>query len=158
MDSRVQAQAKTIESRPPFEVIALVLQGGGALGAYQAGVYEALAERGIEPNWIAGMSIGAINAAIIAGNPPQERINRLREFWQGVTSNGWHPYLGTETFGVAGGDIWRNFVNQTSAGLALASGATGFFKARPVAPWFQPGGTLAATSFYDTIDLKHTLD
>lgn len=160
MDSRVQAQAQPqpIESRPPFEVIALVLQGGGALGAYQAGVYEALAERGIEPNWIAGMSIGAINAAIIAGNPPQERINRLREFWQGVTSNGWHPYLGTETFGVAGGDIWRNFVNQTSAGLALASGATGFFKARPVAPWFQPGGTLAATSFYDTSDLKHALE
>ena len=158
MDNRVKPHAKTMEAHPPFEVIALVLQGGGALGAYQAGVYEALAERGIEPNWIAGMSIGAIDAAIIAGNPPQDRIDRLREFWKGVTSNGWQPYLGNENFGLAGGDIWRNFINQTSAGLALASGAAGFFKARPVTPWFQAGGTLAATSFYDTSDLKHALE
>lgn len=56
-------------SRPPFECIALVLQGGGALGAYQAGVYEALAEAGLHPDWVAGISIGAINASIIAGNP-----------------------------------------------------------------------------------------
>jgi NTE family protein len=65
----------------PFECVALVLQGGGALGAYQAGVYEALAEAGIHPDWIAGISIGAINAAIIAGNPPNSRVDRLREFW-----------------------------------------------------------------------------
>src|SRR6266446_3797559 len=64
----------------PFERVALVLQGGGALGAYQAGVYEALAESLIEPNWIAGISIGGINAAIIAGNPPNTRVDRLREF------------------------------------------------------------------------------
>jgi len=64
----------------PFERVALVLQGGGALGAYQAGVYEALAESGIEPDWIAGISIGGINAAIIAGNPPNTRLDRLRDF------------------------------------------------------------------------------
>jgi NTE family protein len=70
----------------------LVLQGGGALGAYQAGVYEALSEAGIYPNWIAGISIGAINAAIIAGNAPNDRVDRLREFWTQVTSDG--PWLG----------------------------------------------------------------
>src|ERR1700716_1125049 len=66
--------------RPPFDCIALLLQGGGALGAYQAGVYEALAEAGIHPDWVAGISIGAINAALIAGNPPERRVERLREF------------------------------------------------------------------------------
>jgi len=66
--------------RPPFECVALTLQGGGALGAYQAGVYQALDEAGIRPDWVAGISIGAINAAIIAGNPPESRIARLREF------------------------------------------------------------------------------
>src|SRR3984893_11343763 len=63
--------------RPPFEQIALLLQGGGALGAYQAGVYEALSEAGVHPDWVAGISIGAINAALIAGNPPEARVDRL---------------------------------------------------------------------------------
>src|SRR6478752_588059 len=71
--------------RPPFECVALVLQGGGALGAYQGGVYQALAEADIEPDWVAGISIGAINAALIAGNPPEKRVERLREFWETVT-------------------------------------------------------------------------
>ena len=75
----------------PFDCIALVLQGGGALGAYQAGVYEALAEADIQPNWVAGVSIGAINAAIIAGNPPNERIEKLRKFWRQVTAIGSGP-------------------------------------------------------------------
>lgn len=70
-----------------FDCIALLLQGGGALGAYQGGVYEALAEADIHPDWIAGISIGAINAAIIAGNPPASRVDRLREFWTQVTSD-----------------------------------------------------------------------
>jgi NTE family protein len=78
MDAQVQSRMTTGTNHLPFEVVALVLQGGGALGAYQAGVYEALSEAGIHPNWIAGMSIGAINAAIIAGNPPDSRVERLR--------------------------------------------------------------------------------
>jgi len=69
-----------VEGRPPFECTALLLQGGGALGAYQAGVYEALAEAGIHPDWVAGISIGAINSALIAGNPPERRVEKLREF------------------------------------------------------------------------------
>src|SRR5579871_5958223 len=73
------------KDRPPFECIALVLQGGGALGAYQAGVYEALALANLHPDWIAGISIGAINAAIIVGNPPEARVDKLREFWRLVT-------------------------------------------------------------------------
>jgi len=65
--------------------IALVLQGGGALGAYQAGVYQALHEAGLEPDWVAGVSIGGINAALIAGNHPEKRVARLREFWELIT-------------------------------------------------------------------------
>ncbi|MBV9970521.1 MAG: patatin-like phospholipase family protein, partial [Xanthobacteraceae bacterium] len=74
-------------NRPPFECVALLLQGGGALGAYQAGVYEALAEADLHPDWVAGISIGAINSAIIAGNPPTERVARLRAFWEAITAN-----------------------------------------------------------------------
>ena len=85
MDAQVQRRAVQAAQHLPFEVVALVLQGGGALGAYQAGVYEALNDAGIYPNWIAGMSIGAINAAIIAGNAPNDRVDRLREFWTQVT-------------------------------------------------------------------------
>jgi len=68
------------------ERIVLVLQGGGALGAYQAGAYEALAEAGQAPDWVAGISIGAVNAAIIAGNAPEHRVARLRTFWERVSS------------------------------------------------------------------------
>lgn len=157
MDTQVQPHASTTASRPPFEVISLVLQGGGALGAYQAGVYEALYERGIEPDWIAGVSIGAINAAIIAGNAPNERIDRLRAFWNLVTSDGWQQFGGAP-FGHSGGDLWRNFLNQMSAGVALTQGAKGFFTARPFGPWFAPAGTVAATSFYDTGALKGSLE
>jgi NTE family protein len=151
MNFQVRPHLTTAERRLPFECVALVLQGGGALGAYQGGVYEALAEANIHPDWIAGISIGAINAAIIAGNPPGARVDRLREFWMQTTSGApWSwPALGDDT---------RNFLNQMSANFALACGATGFFSARPVTPWMQPGGTLEATSFYDTNALKHTLE
>jgi NTE family protein len=97
----IQAPSTAVETmqqpRLPFEQVALVLQGGGALGAYQAGVYEALAEAGIEPDWIAGVSIGAVNAAIIAGNPPNARVERLREFWTQVTTDRtWRRHKPTE--------------------------------------------------------------
>ena len=139
----------------PFERIALVLQGGGALGAYQAGVYEALAEARVEPDWIAGISIGGINGAIIAGNPPDTRVERLREFWTQVTSESPWDWFGWEA---ANGDGARNLLNHASANLALTRGAKGFFAARPVSPWLQPSGRLEATSFYDTRELKRTLE
>ena len=159
MDVQVQSRVvQAAQQHLPFEVVALVLQGGGALGAYQAGVYEALSEAGIYPNWIAGMSIGAINAAIIAGNAPDNRVDRLRDFWNQVTSDGPWPSAGNACLGFAYGDAMRQLLNQMSAGFAMASGARGFFKARPVPPWFQPAGTIDATSVYDTSELKRTLE
>src|SRR3984893_12409442 len=82
-----RSKTSRARARPPFECIALLLQGGGALGSYQAGVYEALAEANVHPDWIAGISIGAINAALIAGNAPGERVAKLRRFWEEVTAN-----------------------------------------------------------------------
>jgi NTE family protein len=154
MDAQVKSRVVQTAQNLPFEVVALVLQGGGALGAYQAGVYEALSEAGIEPNWIAGISIGAINAAIIAGNASNDRVDRLRQFWTQVTSDG----PGNACLDFARGDAMRQLLNQMSAGYAVASGARGFFKPRPVPPLFQPGGTIDATSFYDTRELKRTLE
>jgi NTE family protein len=158
MNVQVQPQVAVEHHRLPFECVALVLQGGGALGAYQAGVYEALAEAAIHPDWIAGVSVGAVNGAIIAGNPPNSRIDRLREFWTQVTAGGLWPGLGDLCAGLARGDTARNIFNQMSAGLAMAVGAQAFFTARPVAPWLHPAGTIEATSFYDTRDLKRTLE
>jgi NTE family protein len=158
MNVQFRSRFAVAERRLPFECVALVLQGGGALGAYQGGVYEALAEANIHPDWIAGISIGAINGAIIAGNAPNDRVDRLREFWTQVTSIApWH--WPSEPFqDLARSDDTRNVLNQMSAGLAVACGAAGFFFARPLMPWLQPGGALAATSFYDTNSLKHTLE
>src|SRR5215471_6060333 len=87
LDTRKATQGKVspARNRPPFECIALLLQGGGALGAYQAGVYEALAEIDLHPDWTAGVSIGSVNAAIIAGNAPEQRVDKLRQFWRRIT-------------------------------------------------------------------------
>jgi len=158
MDAQVQSRVVQSAQNLPFEVVALVLQGGGALGAYQAGVCEALNEAGVEPNWIAGVSIGAINAAIIAGNPPDTRIDRLREFWTQVTADGPWSGAGNTCIGLARGDAMRQLLNQMSASFAVVSGARGFFKTRPVPPLLQPAGTMDATSFYDTRELRCTLE
>ena len=158
MNFQLRPHLMTAERRLPFECVTLLLQGGGALGAYQGGVYEALAEADIHPDWVAGISIGAINAAIIAGNPPNSRVDRLREFWTHVTSSAPWDWLDGAFGELARGDNARNLLNQMSANLAAACGATGFFAARAVMPWLQPGGTLGATSFYDTGDLKRTLE
>jgi NTE family protein len=148
----------TLNRRLPFERVALLLQGGGALGAYQGGVYEALAEANIHPDWIAGISIGAINGAIIAGNPPHSRVDRLREFWNQVTTSAPWDWSGNPFADWMRSDHTRNLLNQMSAGLAAAFGSAGFFTARTFAPWLQPGGSLAATSFYDTNSLRGTLE
>jgi NTE family protein len=158
MNFQLRPRLTTARRQLPFECVALLLQGGGALGAYQGGVYEALAEADVHPNWIAGISIGAINAAIIAGNPPNSRVDRLREFWTQVTSNGPWDWPANPLVDLARTDHTRNLLNQMSANLAAAFGAAGFFSARPMMPWLQPGGTLAATSFYDTKSLKDTLE
>jgi NTE family protein len=142
--------------RPPFECIALLLQGGGALGAYQAGVYEALTEADLHPDWIAGISIGAINGALIAGNAPEERVDKLRAFWERVTAKPCSDW--SERLFPAKGDAVRQWRNQMSANLALVSGASGFFTSRFPAPWLHAPGTMEATSAYDTSPLRATLE
>ena len=129
----------------------LVLQGGGALGAYQAGVFESLGKAWREPTWLAGISIGAINAALIAGNPVQSRVARLREFWELVSSSSAVPAFATRANP-------RETLNDASAAQVMLFGVPGFFSSRvPPAP-FQPRGTPAAISFYDTSPLKQTLE
>jgi len=151
---------KTLEVRErlPFECVALLLQGGGALGAYQAGVYEALAEARLHPDWVAGISIGAINAALIAGNPPEGRVEKLRAFWEEVTGNPLVSLDGGLASLFARGDAAREALNQVSAVTALTQGAPGFFTPRIPAPWLNPPGTMDATSYYDTAPLKATLE
>ena len=130
--------------------IALVLQGGGALGAYQAGVYEALAERGYQPHWITGISIGAINGAIIAGNPPERRVERLRAFWDLITE-------GIAAKPLLDGDFARGIFNEWSALASITSGVEGFYSPRLPPAWLQPWGTEGALSFYDASPLRATL-
>jgi len=155
MNIQAKSSAAVASRQLPFEVVALVLQGGGALGAYQAGVFEALAEAGIQPNWIAGVSVGAINAAIIAGNPQKSSVDRLREFWTSIT---WDASRHWCDFGFPTGDSARKVLNRLSANVALTCGANGFFAARPSSPWLQPAGAIEATSFYDTSQLRATLE
>lgn len=159
----VNKKSHRIESRPPFECIALLLQGGGALGAYQAGVYQALAEAGLHPDWTAGISIGAINAAIIAGNAPEARVDKLRQFWRLVTepvakAAAWFGPADSLGLEIAKGDAARQFANQVSAAGALVGGVAGFFAPRMPNPWLWPAGSLEATSYYDTTRLKTTLE
>ena len=132
------------------ETTVLVLQGGGALGAYQAGAYEALAIAGHRPNWVAGISIGAVNSAIIAGNPPEKRVERLREFWERVSSR-------LLAWPLAYDDNSRRIFNETSATLSAVGGVPGFFEPRVPPAVFQPQGTPEAISVYDTSPLKETL-
>ncbi len=129
----------------------LVLQGGGALGSYQAGVFEALAGAGLEPHWLAGISIGAVNAALIAGNPPERRIERLREFWRMASAG---PQL---DFGLPFAPL-RSAQSQINAAAALLFGVSGMFTPRFPPPALQPQGTLDALSYYDTSPLKQTLE
>jgi len=157
--ARQRMKAHHLRRQPSFECVALLLQGGGALGAYQAGVYEALAEAGIQPNWVAGISIGAINSALIVGNPPNKRVERLHAFWDKVTANV-ASGLAHERFlnEFAKGDWSKSFLSQMSAGIALSRGAPGFFSPRVLSPFAYPTGAVEATSFYDTRTLKSTLE
>jgi NTE family protein len=143
-----------------YPIIALVLQGGGALGSYQAGVYQGLAEAGIHPNWVAGISIGALNAAVIAGNPPEHRIQRLRAFWEFICRQPWWPptlpVLPPESFALP--DAWRFVVDSVEATRAMLEGQNGFFVPRPWYAHALPSHTPNTASFYDTRPLRATLE
>jgi NTE family protein len=147
MDISTSAPATTPAKAQPV----LVLQGGGALGSYQAGAYQALSHFDFEPEWIAGISIGAINAAIIAGNPREKRVARLKEFWELVSPPApWSP--------VAPGDRGRAYFNEASAAMIATFGAPGFFTPRfPPAPLW-PQGSPQSLSYYDTTPLRATLE
>jgi NTE family protein len=159
MDQRVSERRKPAAAKKPsideiaaaYDRVALVLQGGGALGAYQVGVYEALSEAGCEPNWVSGVSIGAINAAIIAGNPRERRVERLTEFWELISGRKvWHY--------TPEGDYFRELRNQASAWMTLTMGQPGFFKPQSTSPWMQLPGAKGATSYYDSSELRVTLE
>lgn len=141
---RKLGKTPTRSQRRPVEQRILVLQGGGALGAYQGGVYEALGNKELLPHWIAGISIGAINAALIAGNPPKQRVPRLREFWETVTA----AY--SSLFPLVPGVQMRTAFNGAIATMDTIFGLPGFFTPR------VPG--LKAISLYDTAPLKATLE
>lgn len=134
----------------PTEKTVLVFQGGGALGAYQAGAYEALHAAGIRPDWLAGISIGSINSAIIAGSPVDQRVDNLRTFWHRVSSALPGHFLGN-------GDAMRKWFNESSAFLGSLTGVPGFFTPRAFSPWKIPGDPMAAISLYDTAPLEETL-
>jgi NTE family protein len=140
---------ESLPMRPPSydKKIGLVLQGGGALGSYQAGVYEALASSEYLPDWVAGISIGAINAAIIAGNTPENRLKSLRSFWEGITAHTslWPSALDESLA------VWQQ---KASALTALILGRPGFFAPRKPWDWFSPDKLV---SYYDTSALQATL-
>jgi len=132
------------------EKCVLVLQGGGALGAYQGGAYCALSNAGQMPEWVAGISIGAINGAIIAGNVPERRAAQLRRFWELVSSRLLaHP--------LADDDATRRFFAETSASIVASTGVPGFFEPRIPPAVLMPPGSLQAISMYDTAPLRATL-
>jgi NTE family protein len=162
-NSEIAGQAAHAQRRidlPPYETVALTLQGGGALGAYQAGVYQGLHEAGIHPNWIAGISIGALNTAIIAGNAPEHRVTRLLEFWETICQ----PAFGLPIPAVVeralfdSADAVRNAFTTMQAFGALVEGQKGFFVPRFPPPSPLASGSPQTASFYDTTPLKATLE
>jgi NTE family protein len=130
--------------------VALVLQGGGALGAYQAGVYQAMHEARLEPDWVSGVSIGAINSAIIAGNPPNRRLRQLSAFWEQITDRKIWPFT-------PDGDVFRKARNATSCWVTMMQGQPGFFAPRFPNPWLSLPGAQNAISYYDNLPLRDTL-
>jgi NTE family protein len=144
-----------------YETIALVLQGGGALGSYQAGVYEGLHRAGIRCNWIAGISIGAVNAALIAGNPPADRLDKLKTFWEMVcqpNTVGYAEALSGMLRFAPPNPLWRELASFFSAMMTTLQGQRGFFKPRLLPPWASRHGYPEAASIYDVSDLRATLE
>src|SRR6202012_4948886 len=145
---------------PQYQTIALMLQGGGALGAYQAGVFQGLYEAGIEPNWLAGLSIGALNTAISAGNPPEKRVERLLQFWEKFCQPAFGPPLPAfvEHALFNSSEAIRKAFTATQAVGAIVEGQKGFFVPRFPPPLPTVSGPPQLASYYDTTPLKATLE
>ncbi|OAN63821.1 patatin-like phospholipase family protein [Sphingomonas sp. TDK1] len=150
-ESRPHRRRHAGPGMPLPDTVALVLQGGGALGSFQAGVIEELATAGIDVDWVAGISIGAVNAALFAGNPPEKRLGAIRAFWAQVTS-------ALPEFLLPMNDQAREISHEWAAGAVMLGGVPGFFRPRPIPPAFAVPGTPGALSFYDTSPLRETLD
>jgi NTE family protein len=147
-DITTAAEPLGVSLRRRLGQIVLVLQGGGALGAYQVGVYQALHEAGIEPDWVVGTSIGAINASLIAGNPIERRMERLREFWAGVEHSGWQDSLGA----------WPGIGSMMANWMTMTGGLKGFFEPNPLAFIGQQTSLGSeAAGYYRTTPLRDTL-
>ncbi len=150
MSFKVAADSNTGWRPERCDRVSLVLQGGGALGAYQAGVYQALDEAGIRPDWVSGVSIGAINSAIIAGNRPENRVERLQAFWDRITNR-------KITYFTPDGDYFRQMRNALSSLFTLTLGQPGFFMPQKQSPWLSMPGSRMALSYYDTEPLRESL-
>jgi len=155
LEHAVQAAERVL----PFERVVLVLQGGGALGAYQGGVYQAIAEANIPVTWVCGTSIGGINGALLAGNRPERRVERLREFWEAVTEPPirlpnipWFSELPWND-----NDHTRYWTNRMSAFSTMFHGAPNFFTPRPFPPISSAAEHPDQVSYYDTTPLRATL-
>lgn len=134
----------------PAEHKVLVVQGGGALGAYQAGAYAQLSQASHEPAWVAGISIGSINAALICGNPPERRVERLRQFWERVSSSlTLQPWFQ--------GAWLRTVYNEMAAEAVVLAGVPGFFRPKLAVPSFMGSRQAPGASYYDTSPLRATL-
>jgi len=165
------ARTRSTAPHAAYGGVVLVLQGGGALGSYQAGVVQGLSEAGIEPGWVAGISIGALNAAVIAGNPPARRIEQLEAFWSHICRHPWLPASPHANLAPDAVDRMppgvRRWLSQIDAARALLEGQQGFFVPRAGSPATErPTETdaktiaeaAAAASYYDTSPLRSTLE
>lgn len=141
-------------AKQTYERIACVFQGGGALGAYQVGAFQAIHEKGYHPNFLAGVSIGSINSAIIAGNPRDKQLEKLNQFWDTIAPKIWSDvFYNQET-----PNYLHHMHNQMGAMHALMYGLDGFFKPRALPPTPMSKDTPDKLSYYDTSCLKTTLE
>ena len=152
-------EEKRVRRSLPFDGVPLVFQGGGALGAYQAGVFQAIDEANIEVSWVCGTSIGAINGALIVGNPPESQVEKLREFWEaitkpqiGFTNIPWLPGLSLSESRQT--RYWANKINILAT---MMQGTPGLFSARPFPPINSPAASPSLVSYYDISPLKTML-
>jgi NTE family protein len=140
-----------MKKRRNYDHEILLLQGGGALGAYQCGVYEGLAEVGVTPNWLVGISIGAVKSALLAGNPPKRRVERLRTFWERASAfSTFEPPAWLEPM--------RPMLGKLNFATVASWGIPGFFKPRALPPDLATSGSPEALSYYDTAPLRTTLE
>lgn len=158
--SKINESMTLHEMSKNYEEIILVLQGGGALGSYQAGVFEGLSEVGVNPNWIAGISIGALNTAIIAGNKPENRVKALRSFWETICKTNMSPFNLSflNPFINDLNNHARRMISGIEASRAMIEGQNGFFKPRfPLPIPFLNKVSPEEISYYKIQNLKETL-